>query len=91
MSAPNLISGNNMPQGDIKQIAAPKYPHIRFEWHVAKRRIYVVSIGKVPEIAEIVSEGIDQPGSAQMAVLIWLRGYQMREMFAPPALIGQKK
>lgn len=60
----------------IYHIKTPKFPQFRFEWHPTKTTVYLVRIGQVPEIGEPIAENADDHGRAQMAVLIWLRGYR---------------
>lgn len=60
----------------IFHIKAPTFPQFRFEWHPKQKVVYMISVGASPEIGEPIAENADDHGRAQMAVLIWLRGYR---------------
>ena len=60
----------------IFHIKAPMFPQFRFEWHPGKKSVYLIRVGAQPEIGENIAENADDQGRAQMAVLIWLRGYR---------------
>lgn len=60
----------------VRIIKSPSFPQLRFEWHPGKQKVYVVRIGQRPEIGEVFAHEINNEGSAQSAVLIWLRGYR---------------
>ena len=61
----------------IKHIKAPRFPQFRFEWHPVSKKVYVVHITGEQEHAAVVAEAIDTHAGAQMAILIWLRGYRV--------------
>lgn len=60
----------------IFHIKAPRFPQFRFEWHPSRRMVYLIRIGQQPEFGDPIAENADDQGRAQMAVLIWLRGYR---------------
>lgn len=78
------------PSGQILHIKTPTFPHFRFEWHPAKRRVYLIRVGVVPEIGEAIAFEIKTHGDAQNAVLIWLRGYRQAklELEEPTAILS---
>ena len=53
----------------------PRFPHLRFEYHQNSKKVYVVRVGVTPEVGVGIADDITTEGGAQMAVLIWLRGY----------------
>lgn len=60
-------------------IKQPHYINLRFEWHPTSKVVYVIRLdaakdGKV--FAEPFAWEVKDSGSAQNAVLIWLRGYK---------------
>lgn len=60
----------------ILHIKQPQFPQFRFEWHPQTERVYVIRIGALPEVGEVLAHHIDTHGAATNAVLIWLRGFR---------------
>lgn len=60
----------------IKHIRSAKFPQLRFEYHPETKRVYFIRVGVAPEVGEVVAENVDSEGAAQVAVLVWLRGYR---------------
>lgn len=61
----------------IFRIHSPKVPEYRFEWHEGVKKVYAIAVNPSgQEIADPIAEAVPDHGAAQMAVLIWLRGYQ---------------
>lgn len=59
----------------IVHIKAGSRPEYRFEWHPRSRRVYLIRVGAVPQIGEVLAFDISTHGDAVNAVLIWLRGF----------------
>jgi hypothetical protein len=65
-----------MHDAKIFHLKTPALPEFRFEWHPARRNVYLVRLGMTPEIGELIAFNIDNEGAAHNAVLIWLRGFR---------------
>jgi hypothetical protein len=60
----------------IKIIRTPSFPEFRFEWHPGRQKVYVVRVGRRPEIGEVFAHDVTTEGGAYNAAAIWLRGYR---------------
>ena len=64
-----------MDERAIYKIQSQQLPQFRFEWHPRGRKVYVVRVGALPEVAELIADNIDNHGAAINATLLWCRGY----------------
>jgi len=71
---------------DILHLRAPRHVGMRFEWHPRKRRVYLIRVGQVPEIGEVIAFDIETHGDAINAVNIFLRGFNEGRLPATPKL-----
>ena len=60
--------------GGIFNLKVPQLPQFRFEWHPGKRCVYLIR-ASAPTMGDPIAEQIETPAAAQMAVLIWCRGF----------------
>lgn len=59
----------------IFKIGNSNLPQFQFEWHPGKKKVYVIRLGTVPEVGEVLAHDIENRGAAINAVLIWSRGF----------------
>jgi hypothetical protein len=69
----------NRPAGQVLHLRGVEHPNFRFEWHPAKRKVYMIRLGVKPVIGQCIADEIGFEGSAYNAVLIFLRGYREHE------------
>lgn len=63
----------NLP-ARIRHITSPTHPEIRFEWHPATRKLYVIRVGAIPEQGELIATtGV--VSTAEALCDLYLKGY----------------
>ena len=62
-------------KGQIYTMRSPKHPQFRFEWHPVTMRVYVVRLGVLPEIGELVSPNVYDNEHARTITLAYCNGY----------------
>ncbi len=60
----------------VYHIKQPLFPQWRFEWHPGTRKVYLIRLGVVPLVGEIIAEHAETHGSAINFVQSFLRGYR---------------
>lgn len=70
------------PSGTDKvyHIKQPNFPQYHFEWHPQTRKVYLIRVGTVPLIGEVLAEHAETHGHAQNFVQTFLRGYREGQM-----------
>lgn len=69
----------------IFHIKTDNFPHLHFEWHVAKKIVYRGDLRRKPVQFEAFAFNIENHGAAKNAVLIFLRGYRFAQAEPPNA------
>lgn len=57
----------------------PRVPQFHFEWHPETKKVYVIRLGVVPLVGEVIAEHADTHGQAYGFVQTWCRGYKTRD------------
>lgn len=57
-------------------IKQPNFPQYRFEWHPQSRKVYLIRVGTVPLIGEVIAEHAETHGHAFNFVQTFLRGFR---------------
>lgn len=68
-----------MSDTKIYHLKTPAFPEFRFEYHEAKKNVYLIRATS-PTHGEAIANNIDTEGAANNAVLIWLRGYRAAKL-----------
>lgn len=64
----------------IAKFTQPRLPQFLFEWHPKAEKVYVIRIGVVPAVGEVIGFHIKDHGQASNCVLTWCRGYLTRDV-----------
>jgi hypothetical protein len=60
----------------ILHIKQPSFPQYRFEWHPQSRKVYLIRVGAVPLIGEVLAEHAETHAAAYNFVQTFLRGFR---------------
>ena len=58
----------------IQHIRTPEFPQWRFEYHPQTQKVYLIRVGRKPEVGEVIAEHCDTHGRAIGFVQTFLRG-----------------
>lgn len=58
----------------IQHIRSPLTPEYRFEYHPETGKVYLIRVGRTPEVGEVIAEHCDTHGRAFGFVQTYLRG-----------------
>jgi len=70
-----MTNGLKTERGQVFIMRSPRHPQFRFEWHPTASRVYVVRVGVVPEIGELVSPNVFEAEHARTITLAYCVGY----------------
>lgn len=69
-------------RGRIYHVKQPALPQFQFEWHPRVKRLYLIRLGLLPTIGEVIAHDVKDMGMAINYMLVWCRGF--KEGKTPP-------